>query len=196
MAVYFAKEIVSNKFLVQGKAVDFEVLDGNLGVIRLEENEDNKTLIAELKKSSGRFGIYPISEAEYGEKKSQPPSAQSRRKSALSEKLRVLPTRQPTNPFGRQVGAAAAAEQPSPPVSNIPQDLKPLEPSPFVKANQTQPTVTHVPGAAEAAAEAAAAAASAPPAADGGPAEPALAPKFQPATRRISRKPEGTPAAG
>jgi len=186
MSAFFYKEIVSNKFLVKGKPVPFEVLDGNRGVIALEENEQNAETIKTLNESAGRFGIVKISEAEYTEKKTAHPFNPSGRQSPLSERLRVVSTRPPTNPFGRQVGAAAAEAQPVPQSTLPTVPIVPLEPSPFVKelAKPAPPIVE--PGAAQPPAQA--------PAAETTPAaEPA--PKFTPATRRISRRADA-PATG
>jgi hypothetical protein len=173
MAAFFYKEIVSNKFLVKGAPVPFEVLDGNRGVIRLEENEENAPLIAELNKAAGRFGVVKISEAEYAEKKTEYPLTQSKRSSPLNEKLRVVQTRQPTNPFARQVGAVAEAELKPPQV--VP-ERPGLQPDPLAG----QPTFPLTPPAAPSAPE---------PSPEAPAGEPT--PKFTPSTRRISRRTEG-----
>lgn len=168
MAAFFYKEIVSNSVLIKGAPVPFEVLDGNRGVIALEETEQNAPLIAELNKMAGRFGIVKINEAEYKEKKTLYPLTESRRSSPLNDKLRVVQTRQPTNPFARQVGAAAAVETPPAPTA-----VEPLKPDPLAG----QPAINLSPAIPTA------------PPAEKVPGEPT--PKFTPSVRRISRKPEG-----
>jgi len=167
--VFFLKEIVSNKYIVGGAPVPFEVLDGNIGVIALEENDGNKSLISELTKSCGRFGISKLSEAEYSEKKTLHPLAQSPQRSRQNEKLRVVQTRVPTNPFGRQVHQAAQGENAA--VANTP--AAPVAPAPSAPAPASPP-------------------------AKGEPADSTtgmLPPKFTPATRRISRRPDETAVA-
>ena len=169
--VFFNKEIVSNKFIVGGAPVPFEVLDGNIGVIALEENDANKALIAELTKACGKFGISKLSEAEYTEKKTlpQPILGRSQERSQRNEKLRVVQTRTPTNPFGRQVGQAApggAAVEAKPATPPAAQPTAPVPAAPPAKA-EGSPDSTSGTGM--------------------------LPPKFTPATRRISRRTEGQP---
>lgn len=173
MSQYFYKEIVSNRFLVKGAPVPFEVLDGNRGVIALEENEQNAPIIAELNKAAGRYGIVKISEAQYQEKKTEHPLMQSKRSSPLDAKLRVVQTRPPTNPFARRDADAAAAELKPPQVVQQPPKLTP---DPLAG----QPAINLTPNAPGAPAE---------PSPENPVGEPA--PKFTPSTRRISRRAEG-----
>jgi hypothetical protein len=184
MAVFFYKEIVSNKFIVDGAPVPFEILDGNRGVIKLEENEANAKMIAELNKSAGRFGIVKINETEFNEKKTAlDPLGRSERISPLKDKLRVVQTRVPRKPFGSQVSAPAAEVNPPNGEAQVamspPPNVKPLEPSPFLKElAKPGPPI-------EQAAEPVPAAAPEAPAPEAQP-----TPKFTPATRRISRRTE------
>jgi hypothetical protein len=66
----FGKELAGNKFLVEGKAVPFEILEGNRGVIALDDTDpEQKKLIDALDKVVGTRGIYKITESELAEKK-------------------------------------------------------------------------------------------------------------------------------
>ncbi len=178
---YFYKEIVANRVLVNGAPVPFEVLDGNRGVIALA---DDSPVATELDKLAGRFGVVKVSEQEYQEKKTLHPFRDSVKRSPLSEKLRVVQTRQPTNPFARQVGAAAVAEMAPPkvvpqrPDASLPATpaVPPaLQPDPMAG----QPAINLSPGIA--------------PAAPGEQPAGEPAPKFTPSTRRISRKVDAVP---
>lgn len=169
--VFFNKEIVSNTFIVAGAPVKFEVLDGNIGVIALDETKpENKQLVEELTKNCGRFGISKLSEQQYNEKKTLQPLSQFQPRSRTNEKLRIVPTRQPTNPFARQIhqaapeGAAAA--------DNGGQQAAPSAPS-------VTSTVPGVPPPAKADTSSESNTGMAPP-------------KFVPSTRRISRRAEAT----
>lgn len=111
---YFRKELFSSVFIVAGAPVPFEQLDGNRGVIKLDEEKD-ASLIAALNEAADRRrgGIVKITEQEYTEKKSLHPLKASVQP---SQKLRVVPpvvqpkrTPVPKNqlPSGNAAGAVA-----------------------------------------------------------------------------------------
>lgn len=96
---FFRKELVSNSFLVKGKQVPFEIVEGNRGLIALDETPENADLISVLEgfSSKRKYGVVVISEAEYLEKKKLLKSVQpSKRK---LEKLKVMqPLLKPKSP--------------------------------------------------------------------------------------------------
>lgn len=103
--LFFYKELFTNKYVCQGKAVDFEPLDGNSGVGVFIVGRDD-TVIGCLQHAASQHmgGIVPISEEEYNKKKLERPfSTESERQ--RQEKLRIMPHR----PFGpREPGVVAA----------------------------------------------------------------------------------------
>lgn len=171
--VFFNKEIVSNTFIVAGAPVKFEVLDGNIGVIAIDETKaENKQLVDELTKNCGRFGISKLSEQAYNEKKTLQPLSPSLPRLRTNEKLRIVPTRQPTNPFARQIHQAAPEGDAA--AANGAQQAAPSAPS-------VTSTVPGVPPPAKTDTSSESNTGMAPP-------------KFVPSTRRISRRAETTGA--
>lgn len=137
--VFFYKEIFSNVYIVNGKKVDFEQLDGNQGVLVLEVGRDSD-LISALNDAARRQigGIVKISEAEYAQKKTDHPSAPFDPRSG-KDMLRVM---QPVTPFGPRDPVAAdkqpAAHVPKPPTPFAqPEAQKPAALTPEQIAAQT-----------------------------------------------------------
>lgn len=133
--VYFYKEILSNAFVVGGKAVPFEQLSGNRGVICLDPAKD-QMLIDALTDAAlkHRGGVVKIPYEVYAEKKSLHPWNPSEQK-LKRDMLRALPTK----PFNRRASepvaaanpapagatATAAPSAPAPAPSPVPQQFKP-----------------------------------------------------------------------
>jgi hypothetical protein len=169
--VYYFKEIYGSKYIVNGKAVDFEQLEGDQGVLMLEVGRDNE-LIHALNDAANRHigGIVRINEAQYAEKKTQFGSVTSeRRLPPGQEMLRVM---QPVTPFGPRDPVPAAAAKP-----HVPNPPTPFAPTPRTATPPpaTQPALTPEEVAAQ----------------TGEVQLPMKDPKeFKPATRKLSHKPE------
>lgn len=154
------KEIYSNRYLCNGKAVDFEPLDGNSGVGVFVDGKDDEVIKCLQHAASKQMGgIVFITEDEYSKKKQERPFS-PQLELQRQEKLRVMPHR----PFApREPGAAG-------------DDLKQaVEQAKAVPATQAAPAplitpapVSPSPGEAQVAV--------------------AAAPGFKPATRRMARK--------
>lgn len=71
---FWYKELVSNPFIVRGAAVPFEPLDGNRGVLAVDDAK-NPTLVAELSAAAqkGRGGIVKLSQDKFEEVKKKHP---------------------------------------------------------------------------------------------------------------------------
>lgn len=171
--VYFQKEILGNAFIVQGKPVPFEPLDGNRGVIALNPATDATTIEA-LNKSAGRMGIIKISAQEYEDlKKNHPFNPSQPQYHRGNMPLRVFPTRQPKG-FGHEAAGVAGANV-STQAPAAPAAAPELPPTPSIPS----PTGRPLTGAmARAIAEQ-----------QTDPAQEAPGPKpFRPAVRRVARK--------
>lgn len=115
--VYFRKEIASTQFFVKGRAVDFELLDGNRGVGRFDPAKDAE-LIAGMNEAAAkhRGGIVKITAQEYEDLKKNHPYSPSSSNSGRNAPLRVMPSPPKPKGFGHQAaGVAGAAETASPP---------------------------------------------------------------------------------
>jgi hypothetical protein len=108
--VYFYKEIASSRFVANGAPVDFELLDGNRGVIALTPGQDDATISA-LNKNQGRYGIVKINAEEYELKKNLYPYQQSRPKKEMLRMMRPVQPLRPARPGG---DTAAGDSQPMP----------------------------------------------------------------------------------
>lgn len=120
MLNHFAKEVLSNRYLVNGAPVPFEPLAGNRGVIALDDaNPQQAPLISALNDAAaqGRGGIVKISQADYEKKKLENSATlltPSRRKSPLDAPLRIMPTQAPRVQNARPA-AVPAVVNPTPP---------------------------------------------------------------------------------
>lgn len=164
---YFSKAILSMAAIVDGRAVDFEQLPGNNGVLALETGKDD-TLIAALDRMAAEQvgGIERLTKEQYDEKKNLAQSMQfAQRKGA--PQLRVMPTN--SSRLTRSAMAAAANLADSAPANEAP-TAAPDAPAgdPVVPHGTTEPAPSVVKESLTPA-----------------PAEPASA--LRPVTRRISR---------
>lgn len=105
--VYFYKELLSNAFIVGGRAVPFEALDGNRGVIALDPGKD-QMLIDALNEAANkhRGGIVKIPFDQYTEKKSLYPFSPSDPR-LKKDVLRALPSLQRNRPHNANAPAVA-----------------------------------------------------------------------------------------
>jgi len=117
---FFAKELVNNPYVVDGKAAPFQVYPGNTGLLELETGKDDK-LIAALDEAAAkhRGGIVKLTEPQFAEKKNQLLSAPLP-KPRPKEMLRTAPR----SPFDRKSDTAGAGAEP----------VKPLRPTPSLDA--------------------------------------------------------------
>lgn len=113
MNVYFLKELLGSGFSVNGKKVPFEPLDGNQGVVALDDTKpDQKEFIDGLTKSIGKYGIVRISQEQYTQKKTQFPFKTSKLElRQRAERLQVI-GRPPQSQSQRAPVAAAAVSAP------------------------------------------------------------------------------------
>jgi hypothetical protein len=173
MATHFVyKEILSNKYLCQGKAVAFEPLDGNAGVAVFQDGRDDE-LLACLRHAASvhQGGIVIITEAQYEELKKNRPWNESEQR-LNRERLRVMPFKAqgPKEPgvvaddvaqAVKEAGATARSE--SPQFKAKFQELT----TPPAEASDPAPPPTPTLGTGEI---------------------PTAAPKFKPATKRIPKE--------
>jgi hypothetical protein len=122
----YRKEIVSNPFYANGAKVPFEVLEGNRGVIAIDDSSPaNQKLIDVLDEASdnGRGGVIKISAHEYFDLKKKFPYDPSKRKLLPNEiPLRVAQTQAP-----RAADPVAAGASPVAPISApLPEPPSPL----------------------------------------------------------------------
>jgi len=117
MIVYFAKELVSNKILFQGKAIEWEPLEGNRGVARF----DDPATIEYLNKVQGTLGVVKITAEQYEAKKKAHPWKPSPPKFWQDEPLKVAGRAyQPPPPKSLAPPAAETSPAAAPPKSLAP----------------------------------------------------------------------------
>lgn len=171
---FFYKEIFTNKYICNGKAVAFEPLDGNSGVGVFEDGKDDEVLACLNHAASKHMGgIVPISEAEYTEKKSLRPFDPSAER-LKQERLRVMPHR----PFGPKEPGVVAPE--------IAAAIKSAPPMVASPVGETQLAVNPEVEAAKAKFQAVAQAQAVPQAPPPLPASEVVKP-FKPATKRVPK---------
>lgn len=137
------KEILTSKYICNGKAVDFEPLDGNSGVGVFEDGKDDQVLACLRDAAAKQMGgIVFITEQEYTQKKTERPFNPSAER-LRQEKLRILPSK----PFGpKEPGVVAdevkqaVAEAKSIPATQV----APAPPMPSV--GEAQMSVAEAPG--------------------------------------------------
>lgn len=126
--VYFYKEILSNAYVVNGKAVPFEALSGNRGVIALDP-ENDMALVSALNNAASRHvgGIVKISAVQYTQKKTLHPFNPFALK--LKQKGNMLKPAA-TKLFTRQhASAPAAAAKPATATAPAPATATPAPPA-------------------------------------------------------------------
>lgn len=110
--IYFAKELISHRILINGNPVPFEQLGGNRGVLCVD-TETQADLADKLSKMCGTLGLYKISAEDYDARKKKWPYSASRNNSTTPE-IRPMP-RGPARPTPiERVAAQAAGANPPP----------------------------------------------------------------------------------
>lgn len=136
---YFIKELAGNGFLVNGRPVPFEFLEGNLAVVALDDtDEGDKVLIAGLTASLGKNSIASLTEEEYNLKKNEFPLLVSK-PSSHKETLRLLSANLPQK---RSVVAGVKPNVPAQPIKPAPTIIDmPQASSPDLLGNAFKPNV-------------------------------------------------------
>ncbi len=137
--VWFRKELVSNRFMVGGQAVPFEVLDRNRGVIGLDQSNPKHIPVIDALNAAAheeRGGIVKITHVEAEElKKNFPPSLTPKSKKDV---LRAMPDlnrkRQPTAENGAAPVNSRLAELAQRPLAH--QDAPKTEEKPVSEAGK------------------------------------------------------------
>ena len=109
MKAFFSKELVSNQFMIGGAPVQFEILDGNEGVISLDTSSPLFAAL-NLAASEHRGGIVRITEEMYAQKKTAQPFRGYAKDLSRQDEIRLA--RSNNNPFAKEPGVAAATSNP------------------------------------------------------------------------------------
>jgi hypothetical protein len=112
--IFFKKVLFSTTYYVNGKPVQFEPLDRNLGVLRIAANDPVSSALtasARANGGKGRGGIVAIDELTYEDLKKNLPFRSPEPKSS-QQGLRVAPTMPPKNqkPLQRGDGGVVVAK--------------------------------------------------------------------------------------
>jgi hypothetical protein len=112
---WYEKAIITSPYIVNGKAVPFEAIAGNHGVLALDSEKDApmiKSLEEAIAKGVG--GVGRVTEDQFNSLKKKlwtPPAP----KSWLDEPLKISGKKiTPVNPLAKKVEAAAQAAKPAP----------------------------------------------------------------------------------
>lgn len=109
---FFIKEVLGSGFMVNGTRVPFEPLDGDQGVVVLDDTvAQDKIFIEGLNATIGKYGIAKISEGEYGAKKLAYPYSEEKLQQKLQKDLLQLhqSPADKANPLARNEGVAAGS---------------------------------------------------------------------------------------
>jgi len=120
--IWFEKALLTSKAIVNGKAVQFEELSGNHGVLALDSEKDAATIAGlDALRAMGVGGVRRVTQEQYENLKKKLPWQPSKPKSWLDEPLKINGKKiQPKLP-GKQSLAAPAKGQKSVPVDDVPQ---------------------------------------------------------------------------
>lgn len=136
---YFRKELLTNAVILRGKPVAFEALDGNRGLLVIDEDDQASSYIIEaLNERANRHvqGIVKISEEEYTDlKKNLQPIPSARQKEYLRTMAQPSPGRKKEAPSPAPVPPANVVPPATPATpAPVPTPAAPVEPPPPFRA--------------------------------------------------------------